>query len=107
MSNLPDKPQGLPERPGGRIFHEEEVEQLMTDIYAERIEQQILVNHKFLNRVVASVRTVDHIGWEIRSIVITFTDGTALGITGRDLELRDFLNNPSDEQLFEEASRNE
>jgi len=89
------------------VFHEGDVEELMTGIYAERIEEQILANHKFLNRVVASVRTVDHAGWEKRSIVVTFTDGTALGITGRDLELRDFLNNPSDEQLFEAASRDE
>ena len=101
MSNLPEKPPR-----GGRVFHEEDQEALMTGIYAERIEEQILANHKFLNRAVASVRTVDHAGWDKRSIVVTFTDGTALGISGRDLVLREFDMNPSDEQLFEAASRN-
>jgi len=38
---------------------------------------------------------------------VTFTDGTALGISGRDLVLREFDMNPSDEQLFEAASRDE
>ena len=107
MSNLPDVPGQLPEKPGGRVFHEEDVEELMTGLFAERIEQQILTNHKFLNRVVSSVRTVDHAGWDRRSIVVTFTDGSALGISGRDLVLREFDNNPSDEQLFEAASRDE
>lgn len=107
VSNLPDKPSQLPEKPGGRIWHEEDQESLMTDLFAQKIEEQILANHKFLNRVVASVRTVDHAGWDKRSIVVTFTDGTALGISGRDLVLREFDMNPSDEQLFEAASRDE
>jgi len=107
VSELPDIPSQLPEKPGGRVFHEEEQEELMTAAFAARIEEQILANHKFLNRVVASVRTVDHAGWDKRSIVVTFSDGTALGISGRDLTLREFDINPSDEQLFEAASRDE
>jgi hypothetical protein len=107
LSNLPEKPNHLPPKPGGRVFHEEHQEALMTDMFAAQIEDQILANHKFLNRKVESVRTVDHAGWEKRSIVVSFTDGTALGISGRDLVLHEFDMNPSDEQLFEAASREE
>jgi len=107
VSNLPDRPGMLPEKPGGRVYHEEQLEMAMTDLFADRIEEQIIANHKFLRRTVASVRMVDHAGWDKRSIVVTFTDGTALGISGRDLTLREFDVNPSDEQLFEAASRDE
>ena len=47
VSNLPDKPSQLPEKPGGRIWHEEDQESLMTDLFAQKIEEQHRFAHDY------------------------------------------------------------
>jgi len=89
----------------GAVMHEDLMSgetDSVAELYAKQIESQVELNFKFVGKQVNSVRTIDNVGWERRAVILTFGDGTAVRIAGRDLEVKDYVISPSDDVAFKE-----
>jgi hypothetical protein len=81
----------------GRIIHETDQEEAM----ANQIFEQIEASFKFVGpgKAIQSCQVFDNVGWQRRAILIRFTDGTSLRISGENMEIEELDASQRPEQF--------